>query len=381
MDHTLQVKVIREIFDLIDRGATAMAPDVYRHPVRDYTCPEQNAAERQKLFRDHPLVLCAAADLKAPGDFLTDDYTGVPILAVRGRDGRARAFVNACRHRGTRLADGRGNVRRAFICQFHGWTYGLDGGVTGIPYDDGFEGVDRSCLGLTELPVAEKYGLVWVRPSGGAPIDPDAILAGAEAELAPLNLQGFHPYGREVRTKPANWKLLMDTFMETYHFPVLHKETVNAVFLPNCATYDGFGPNCRLMGIRRSIAELREVPEADWQLIPHATIVWILFPNTVVVMQVGHLEIWRLFPGPDPVNETVFQVDLYTPDPVTSAKGRELYDYNLNYLLEVTEGEDFVVSVQAHQAFRSGAVDDIIFGRNEPALHHFHRHINQAVSP
>lgn len=379
MDHALQIKVIREIFDLIDRRTTAMAADVYRNPVRDYTCPEQNAAEQKMLFREHPLVVCASADIKAPGDYLTDDYTGVPILVVRGQDGQPRAFVNACRHRGTRLADGRGNVRRAFICQFHGWTYGLDGDVTGIPYDDGFAGVDRACLGLAELPTAENYGLVWVRPAGGDPIDPDTVLAGAEKELAPLGIEGFHPFRREVRTKQANWKLLMDTFMEAYHFPALHKETVNAVFLPNCATYDGFGPNCRLMGIRRTIEDLRDKPEDAWRLIPHATIVWILFPNTVIVMQVGHLEIWRLFPGSDPVNQCTFQIDLYTPAPVTSEKGRELYDYNLDYLLEVTEGEDFVVSEQAHRAFRSGAVDEIIFGRNEPALHHFHKAIRDAV--
>ena len=380
MDHATQVAVIREIFDLMDRGTTAMADDVYRNPARDYTCPNQNAAELQKLFRDRPLVICASADLKEPGDYLTDDFTGVPILAVRDREGRARAFVNACRHRGTRLADGRCNARRAFVCPFHGWTYGLDGQVTGIPYDNGFDTVDRACLGLTELPAAERHGLVWVQPGGGDAIDPDTVLAGADAEIAPLNLAGFHPFRREVRTKQANWKLLMDTFMETYHFPVLHKDTVNAVFVPNCSPFADFGDNLRLMGVRRSIEKLRSTPESGWALIPHATIVWVLFPNTVVVMQVGHLEIWRLFPGPDPLNQCTFQIDLYTPQPVTREEDRSLYDYNIDYLLQVTEGEDFVVSEEAHRAFRSGAVDDIVFGRNEPALHHFHRAIKDAVA-
>ena len=251
--------------------------------------------------------------------------------------------------------------------------------MTGIPYDDGFDGLDRSCLGLIELPVAEKYGLIWVRPAGGAPIDADQVMAGAEVEIGPLDLSSFHPFRRETRTKQANWKLLMDTFMETYHFPVLHKDSVNSVFLPNCSPFAHFGPNSRMIGVRRTIESLRNQPEADWNLIPHATLVWILFPNTVAVMQMGHLELWRLFPGKDPQNETVFQIDLYTPAEVTTDKARQVYDHNIDYLLKVTEGEDFLVSEEAHQAFCSSAIDEIIFGRNEPALHHFHRHIKQAL--
>lgn len=379
-----QKALIRRIFDYVDRGTTTMAADVYRNPAEDYTCPKQNAAEQRRLFREHPVVVGATADLPEPGDYLTDDYTGVPVLVVRGPDGDLRAFVNACRHRGTRLADGRGHVRRAFVCGFHGWAYGLDGAVAGIPYDDGFEGVDRACLALAPLPVAEKYGLIWVRPAGpgkaGEEIDPDALLAGAADEIAPLALDGFHFFRREVRVKQANWKLLMDTFMETYHFPVLHRTTVNDVFLPNCGPFDAFGRNGRIMGVRRTIEELRGQPEADWSLIPHATIVWLLFPNTVVVLQMGHLEIWRLFPGDDPVNQTRFEISLYAPIAPATEKAQRHWNRNLDYLLEVTEGEDFVVSEEAHRAFRSGAVADLTFGRNEPALQHFHREVRAAVA-
>jgi len=378
MDHARQVALIRRIFGHLDSRTTTMAEAVYENPVEDYISPEQAAVEARALFRRRPIVVGLSADLSAAGDYVTCDGTGMPILAVRGRDGTVRAFANVCRHRGARVAEGRGSVRRAFTCPYHGWSYGLDGSLAGQPEPAGFEGVDRSCLGLAELPAAEACGLVWARPEGDEPVDTGALLAGLEADLAPLDIGRFHLFRTERRRKAMNWKLVLDTFLETYHFPVLHKETLRDIFVGHCGPFDAYGENLRIVGVRKSIETLRQTPEEDWDAVPHTTLVHIVFPNTVVVLQAGHLELWRVFPGAHP-DESVFDLSLYAPEPPAPEKAKRHWDANLALVLDVTETEDFAVGEAAQRGFHSGAQRSILFGRNEPGLQHFHKTVRAAL--
>ena len=105
-----------------------------------YTDPERLAKEQRVLFRQHPILMGFASEWSAPGSFRTDDYAGVPILVVRGRDKKLRAFLNVCRHRGAKVAQGCGSAR-LFSCPYHAWTYDLAGQVTGIPTSAAF----RTC--------------------------------------------------------------------------------------------------------------------------------------------------------------------------------------------------------------------------------------------
>ena len=102
-----------------------------------YTDPEHLAEEQQILFRKHPLVMGFASDWAEPGEFRTDDYAGVPILIVRGRDGKLRAFLNVCRHRGAKVAQGCGKAR-LFSCPYHAWTYDLAGNWRAFPTSAAF---------------------------------------------------------------------------------------------------------------------------------------------------------------------------------------------------------------------------------------------------
>lgn len=360
-----------------------MAEAVYRNPVDEYVSARQAAGEERRFFRETPLVAGLSGDLREPGDFLTDDHTSTPVLVVRQEDGGLRGYANICRHRGSRVAEGRGTVRRAFTCPFHGWSYALDGSLAGLPGNDGFAGVERACLALKSIPVAEDCGLVWMRPDGDAPIDTATQLAGLDGEFSPLDIGSFHHHRTERRTVRMNWKLVVDTFLETYHFPALHKTSVNSIFFPNCGPFDAFGQNLRLVGVRRTIDRLRDMPETDWALLPHATIVYLLFPNTVLIFQTGHIELWRIFPsrepGADPVNDTQFSVSLYAPDRPDSDAARAHWDANLDLLLDVTMNEDFTNGAATQQGFASGRADDLLFGRNEPALIHFHQAVKAGL--
>src|SRR5581483_10991647 len=124
-----QIAEARALLDHLDRRTTALADDIYRNPVTDYTCPEQAAREREVFFRNAPVNIGLSALLPRPGDWMTHDYTGAPILLVRRSDGSLGAFLNVCRHRGARVVDGCGKGAASFSCPYHGWSYGLDGSL------------------------------------------------------------------------------------------------------------------------------------------------------------------------------------------------------------------------------------------------------------
>src|SRR5262249_59115777 len=107
------------------------------------------------------VAFCPSAAVPETGSYVARDAAGTPILAVRGSDGQVRAFRNACRHRGTQLAAGAG-CEKAFVCRYHGWTYGLDGRLRHVPDEHGFPGLDKSTRGLVPVATVERHGLVFV---------------------------------------------------------------------------------------------------------------------------------------------------------------------------------------------------------------------------
>jgi phenylpropionate dioxygenase-like ring-hydroxylating dioxygenase large terminal subunit len=318
--------------------------------------------------------------LPNPGDWMTHDYTGVPILLARRPDGSVSASLNVCRHRGARVAEGCGSGAGSFSCPYHGWTYGLDGKVVARPDERSFTGFDRATAGLRTLPVVEKYGMVWVCPTPEATLDVDGLLDGLATDLAAYRFDTFHHYETRVLQRRINWKLAVDTFLESYHIGALHYDTIGPLYYSNRSTFDGFGRNLRWIAPRRTIGELRNMPESRWDLIDQAVIVYLLFPNTVLVMVQDHLETWHLFPAGNGVDETRMYVSLYTPEPALTDSARRHWNNNFDLLMATVENQDFPVSEGIQRGFYSGAQDDIVFGCNGPALQHYHRSLKSALA-
>jgi phenylpropionate dioxygenase-like ring-hydroxylating dioxygenase large terminal subunit len=380
MLHDVQLDQARKLLGYLDTQTTAMADGVYRNEVTDYTCPKQLARERDLLFRRGPLAIGLGCLLPAPGDFMTHDYSGVPILLVRHEDGSLRAFLNVCRHRGARLAEGCGKGARRFSCPYHAWTYGLDGKLVARPDERSFAELDKATHGLRELPVHEKHGMIWLSPTPGADFDVDTALGGLQQDLASYRLQTYHHYAtRELRQR-INWKIAIDTFLESYHLQVLHRATVDPILHSNLGSFDPFGRNLRTVYARRTIAKLREMPENEWDVIAHTAIICVLFPNTVFIMQGDHVETWHMFPTGNGTDECVMYVSLYTPEPALTDSAKRHWDRNMDLLLATVEKEDFPLAEGVQRGFYSGAQDAIVFGRNEPALQHFHRSVKAALA-
>src|ERR1700742_3359057 len=115
MDRKEELAVGRRLLGHIDSRTTVLAADMFRNKTISYSCREHAALEREKLFRSRPIFMGLSTRLAKPGDYLTEDVVGMPILVTRGVDGAVRAFANICRHRGAPVAEGCGNAR-AFTC-------------------------------------------------------------------------------------------------------------------------------------------------------------------------------------------------------------------------------------------------------------------------
>jgi len=380
VDQSTQIRLTREVLAHLDNRTTDLADEVMYHDIAAYASPQRLALEKQILFRKYPLLMGMSGQLCARGNYLTDDYSGIPIVVVRDRAGAARAFLNVCRHRGARLVDGCGNAGRVFSCPYHGWSYGLDGRLMGIPDQDSFTGMDKAGRGLVELPLMERDGLIWVLPEPDGDLDLAKHLGELGPELASYGFGDYHHYETRVIRRKLNWKIVIDTFLGPYHFGVLHADTVGPIFFPNLCLFEGFGPHLRETLPRRSIETLRQQPEAEWALVPHTALVYVLFPNTVLVMQADHVETWRVYPVDDKVDECVMYLDFLIPEPADTDKAKLHWDRNMDLTIRTVDEEDFPVGEGIQSGFASPAQTALVFGRNEPALAHFQRSINEAVA-
>ena len=374
MDRREQIEQLEKLIGRLDSGTNVDAGGFRYNPTSVYTDPDLAARERAAFFDGYPQLVGLSGDLPGPGTFLTIDDLRTPMLATRNRDGAFRVFVNACRHRGVVLeTSARGEARR-FACAFHGWTYDSDGVLVGLPKADHFGDLDLACHGLIELPSLEQDGLLWAHPDPAGSIDLDAMLTPAlVAELGSWNLAELSYLDADAYDVACNWKLAMDTFGETYHFASLHKDTLFNGFHGNVQCYDTFGRNHRMLLCRREIDEMRKLPRDEWHVSSATLPVYWLFPNVQLMPSEFGLYLVRAYPHPSDPGRHTSQITFYLrPHAADNADMSELLHHVSQRFGEVIRDEDYVVSASQQRSAESGVLEHVVFGRNEPALHHYH---------
>ena len=379
MKRETQLELAHALQTHVRNGSTALAPGVFRNPVAIYSDPARAKLERERLFRGLPLFMGLACRLREPGDYLTEEVAGVPVLLVRGHDRALRAFANICRHRGAPVASGCGRAR-VFACPYHGWTYALDGKLAGIPEEAAFPGIDKGSHGLAQLPAAERYGMMFVRLAPGEPpqIDIEAQLAGLGDEFGAYGFERYSHFASETMKPAINWKFGIDTFLEGYHLPALHRTTVAPLIRGNLVVFDAFGDHGRMTIARHSSTVWDGKPDAEWNVLAHIVPVYRLFPNAIVVFQSDHLETWRMLPGQTPDRSTI-EFALYAPEAPATEKARAYWQKNYDLAIKTVLEEDFALGEKMQRGFMSGLQKEVIYGRNEPALIHFHQRLRAAL--
>lgn len=403
MDHARQVEILKSLIHQLDTKTTVDAGVQMRMPTSDYVCPDLANQEWEAFFRTHVQVIGLSGDLPEANSFFTMNDFGVPVLAMRGPDGTFRAFINACRHRGVQLAsEGRG-ITRLLTCPFHAWSYATDGKLIAVPNEDLFGDVDKSCHGLIELPAAEKYGLLFVHPQPDGQLDVDAFLGPLADELALQSLETQVFCGETTIDKNLNWKLANDTFGETYHFKTLHKNTLAQNFHGDTLHYETIGKHHRFTFARRTIDEIRTLPEVEWDLFEGALVLYYLFPNIQLIRSDGRVTLVKIYPHPTEPGRSISQIlSYFTKDMIAKMDAAQaasksvvstdnVYEQRnvrgaiitIEAIMEVfnstIEHEDYLMGEQQQRAAESGLVTHSLFGRNEPALHHYHNTFREAL--
>lgn len=373
MQVDLQTALIRRVLAHLEQKTTDSADAPSTVPVAAYADEARFAKEHARLFRDLPLIVGHASQVAKPGDFFTHDATGVPLLVVRGEDGQVGAYLNVCRHRGTRVEAAACGHRKAFVCPYHAWSYGCDGRLIWIPHERGFAGVDRNERGLVRVPAAVAAGFVFVQPRpSDEPLDIAAWLGPLAGELDGFGCATSQVYDARTTTRALSWKLSIDVFLESYHLRPTHRNSIYGMFFDNIGLVDRVGPHLRNVFPKRSIKELAELPEAQWSLRRYANVLFHLFPNTLILVEPDHAAVLHLWP--DGPSRTVLTSYTLIPELPSTDKARAYWDAN-NAILYGAIDEDFAMGESIQRGLASGANRELVFGSFEHALAHFHQQI------
>lgn len=388
MNKDLQREIAKRLFDHIDSRSTDRAPTEMHLSEGDYLDPRQ--ADRERAAIRSGIVLAAAAgELPEPGDFLTTRLSGVPVLLARQEDGTVRAFRNVCRHRCATVVSAESGTSRAFSCPYHGWTYALDGALRRVPDgEDSFPSLDLDANGLIELPCEQRHGLVWVSPTVAAEGSPGAAGAldvagylGSEVDrgLEELGLGDYFFLRGQSFDQPANWKLVMDGFLEVYHVRYLHPTTVGKITISNVFIVDELGEHLRMASARKDIENLRPGPDdppgEQPDILPGIILTYALMPNTVLVYVRDHIEAWTIEPHEHDPGRCRITLRFLVPSLPETDKAKSYWERNWNTVVGAVHDEDWEMARRIQSGLDAGSSRPMTLGRNELALHHFHRHL------
>jgi Rieske 2Fe-2S family protein len=368
-------------------GAPALLPTLAGDA---YTDPGWFAAEQERIFERMWFCAVLAADLPTPGSFRTVTVGRESVLLVRGRDGALRAFLNSCRHRGALICDQpAGQVRRNLQCPYHAWTYGLDGKLIAAPNLADLGDIDRTAFGLIPVAATEWLGYLWVCLADEPPPFEDSVMGAVTERLGDAEAIEHYQVGelvlgrRERYEVAANWKLIVENFMECYHCATIHPELTEVLpeFADGLAAqyYVGhgalFGDDVQGFTVDGSagLGTLPELSESQDRRYYAITVRPQVFINLVP----DHVIVHRMYPVA--VDTTVVECDwLYRRDVVESGadldKSVELF-HRVN--VQDFEACERTQPGMSSRAYRAGGV-------LVPAEHHivqFHDWVRAEVDP
>lgn len=359
----------RDLIDLLARGDAQLGGGIETLPSQLYLDPELFARERETVFARLPLLLGPSSLLPRLNMAVTHDDYGVPLIVSRDGDGRVHVLANVCRHRGTRLIETSEPVAaNRIVCPYHAWAYRADGRLAAVPRPDCFPGLDKAEMPLARFAATESGGLIWFAR------DPLADFSGVralEADFDAFGLSGLHLYERRTHEVAANWKLVIDAFLESYHVQRLHASTIAHFFADGIIAADRIGRHQRAVVGRTD--NLAKIDRDDWpQIRRAATFTYHLFPNSVVIVSPDYINLLLCYP--QDVGRTRVEDIMLIPEAPQTNEAEMHWRRSWDLLDGGTfGGEDFRAAALCHQGLASGLIEDVTLGTLESGIADFHR--------
>lgn len=377
MKRELELELIEELLQLKQQKAHYLDKTVTRNPVDHYLSDTRFALEQERIFRKTPMISAHTSELSEPGAFLRREVAGLPLLLTRDKSGNVNAFLNTCRHRGTRLVEAEAGCKHRFSCPYHAWTYANTGELIGAPhFKDGFEGLDKTELGLKRLQCEERYGFIWVTVDEDDAVVLEEHIGELGNELERLGISDMYVVQQDVHVHKANWKILVEGGIEAYHFKVAHRSTIGPYFEDNLSSYRMVGAHMRSILMRSSMAKFEAKTADDWRLRDHAQILYTIFPNAALLVQSDHIA-WI---NQEAISAGQTRVRLTTLAPKAEAEKTDHWKRN-HEITRVTLDEDFEIGESIQASIASGANESMLFGRFEGALHAFNQVVSKKLEP
>ena len=360
--------VVDRVLGHIEAGTTDRGSQVWREPVENYRNKDRLAQEIA-LFKSLPTAFCPSAALSKPGDYIARSAAGTPLIVVRGNDKKIRAFKNACRHRGSELAAGKG-CTGAFVCPYHGWSYGLDGTLLGIPHESGFPEIDKLSHGLVEVSVIETKGIIFIcQEETEGKLSELNFIQGVPDVLAPDHII----FAENEMIVEANWKLHLESFLEGYHIKPTHKETFFPFGYDNLNVIEFCGAHARVTFPFQRITKLADVSPEARDVSDKLTYLNHLFPNVILAELSHHRTLGVLEPlGTDRTKITTYHLTKSSSNPDKEAV-IERAKRDLAFVNETGQSEDIAMVSGIQRSLSSDANEVFTFGHFEPAIVHFHQ--------
>ena len=351
---------------------------------REYTDPERAQRERDLVFGRVPTIVAHRSELPEPMDFVSLQMPRNNIIVMRQADGSVKGFVNACRHRGGRLIEEPSGSARLFSCPYHRWSYNPDGSLRAITREQSVGELDHSCLGLVEVPVEERHGLIWVVDSSAATIDvADWLGPEMDAIMGAYEIEELVCFRSQQFIEPTNWKFMQDGFLDGYHIQYAHANTAGKVVHTNISALDDYGRHAHWLKPRKSMDRFLEEDPGDARLDEHVIETQFLAPNTTLIHLHDHFEALTFRPDPVDPGRSVMDMRVIVPTPAASGLSPQeweaRWDKNWKILLAVLIDEDFPLLRGQQQAVSNPDAGDLVLGRNELANHIFRREMQRLL--